>query len=69
MNRFYVTHLRLPNTRSCILYIRMNHREVHLMVTSRVIDSNGFKMAIELVYLSDERQNGECKVSLWYESG
>ena len=39
MGCVYVTHLRLTNSRFCILCVRMNHFEVHLMVSSREVDS------------------------------
>ena len=55
-----VTHLRLTNTRFCILYV-MNHFEAHLMVPSRVLDFK-FRIAIHLFgvfFLIQLRQNGE----------
>ena len=36
--------------------VRMNHCETHLMVTPKVIDSEGFRMAISLGILSDKKQ-------------
>ena len=44
MGWMVVIHLRLTGTRFCILHFRMNHCDVHLMVTSRVIASNNFQM-------------------------
>ena len=35
-----VTYLGLNNTRFCILYVKINHYEVYLIVISRVIDPN-----------------------------
>ena len=37
----YVTHMVLTNTRFYVVYVKMNHCEAHLVVTSRVIDSKG----------------------------
>ena len=45
-----VTHLRLTNSRFCILYVRMNHFEVHLMVSSREVDTKVLRMAIQFEY-------------------
>ena len=56
----WVTHLRLSNSRFCILYAKMKHFESHLMVSSRVVDSKVLRMAIQFDYL--KRQNGECNV-------
>ena len=54
--------MRLTNSRFfCILYVRMNHFEVHLMVSWRVVDSKVLRMAIQFEYfLLIKRQNGEC---------
>ena len=41
-----LTHLVLKNTRFCVLYVKINHYEAHLMVTSIVIDSKGLRVAI-----------------------
>ena len=42
--RIWVTQVLLTDTRFCVRYIRMNHCEAHLMITSRVIDSKGPRM-------------------------
>ena len=42
----YLTHLRLKKSRFCILCIRMNHFEEHLMISSREIDFKVLRMAI-----------------------
>ena len=48
------------NTRCCVLCFRMNHSEVHLIVTSRV----KIKMAIYLgILFLIKRQNGACIVT------
>ena len=40
----------------------MNHFEVHLMVSSREVDSTVLRMALQLEYFSDKKENGECNV-------
>ena len=41
----------------------MNHFEVHLMVSSRVVDSKVFRMAIQFEYFFlIKRQSGKCSV-------
>ena len=35
-----VTHLRLTNSRFCVLWARMNHFEAHLIVSSIKVESN-----------------------------
>ena len=42
----WIAHLRLINTRFSVLYFRMNHYEVHLMVKSRLIASKWHRTAI-----------------------
>ena len=64
-------HLRLTDTIFCVLYVRMNHFEVHLMVSARVADSKVLRITIQLEYVFCfvlfcffliKRQNGECNV-------
>ena len=50
MGCVYVTHLKLTNSRFCILYVKMNHFEAHVMVSSRAVDSKVLKMAIQFEY-------------------
>ena len=51
----YVTQLRLTNSRFCILCVRMNHFEVHRMVSSREVDSKVLGMAILLKYFYEKK--------------
>ena len=41
-----VTNLILINSRFCILCVKMNHSEVHLVVLSKEVDSKVLKIAI-----------------------
>ena len=44
--------------------VKMNHLEEHLMVSSRVIDSKVFRMAIQFEHFFLIRcQNGKCEVT------
>ena len=49
-----VTHLRLTNSRFCILCVRMNYFEVHLMISSREGDFKVLRMAIYLKYFYEK---------------
>ena len=40
-----VKHLRFTNSRFCVFHVKMNHFEVHLMVSSRVVGSKVLRMA------------------------
>ena len=42
----HICFIVLTNTRLCVLFVRMNRSEVHLMVTSRVTYSKGLGMAV-----------------------
>ena len=69
MGCILVTHFGLTNIAFCILYVRMNHCETHLMGTSKVIASKGFKMAIYSWGIFPDklkRQNGTCNVT-WFQ--
>ena len=48
MDCMFVTHLKLTNTRFCVIYVSMNivKSKVHLMVKSKVINSQGLMKAI-----------------------
>ena len=52
----------------CILSVRMNHCEAHLIVTSRVIDSKGLRLALVGVFFLITRQNDVCSVT-WFLIG
>ena len=43
-----VTHLRLTNSRICAFYAKLNHFEVHLMISLRVLESKVFRVVIKL---------------------
>ena len=57
MGCVYVTHLRLTNSRFCIFYVKINYLEMHLMVSSRVIDSKVLRIAIQFEYFSAKKAN------------
>ena len=44
--------LGITNTRCCLLYVRMKHCELHLMISSTVINFQGLRSVIR------QRQNG-----------
>ena len=47
----------------CIFYVKMNHFEVHLMVSLRVVGSKVPRMAIQSEYFFlIKRQNDKCNV-------
>ena len=46
-----VTHLNLTNPTFCVLCVRMNHFEMHLMFSSRAVDSKVLRMAIYFFFL------------------
>ena len=59
-----VTHSRLTDSRFCVLCVRMNHFESHLMVSLREVDFKVLRMAIYLgsIFMKKKRQTGECNV-------
>ena len=59
-----VTHLRLINSRFAVFYVKLDHFEAHLMVSSRVVDSKVPRMVIqrEYFFFLIKMQKGECNV-------
>ena len=57
----YVTLLRLTNSRFCVLYVRMNHFEAHLMASSWEVDSklrySGWQLVEVLLWEKGKRVN------------
>ena len=57
--------MRLTNYGLCTFYVKMNHFEAHLMISSGVLDSKVLRMAIQFEYffiIMIIRRNGECNI-------
>ena len=62
---YNVTYLGLTNTTFHVLFVRMDHFKVHLMVASRVIDSKGLMM---IFFFPDKRAKLKRFLFNWFES-
>ena len=62
MNFLQVPHLRLTKSIFLLSLGRINHLKAHLMLLSRLVDSEVLWMSIQFNFFLTNRQNGECNV-------
>ena len=57
-----VTHMRLTNSRYCVLWARMDRLEAYLMVSSKEVDSKVLGTAIQSKHFDKKNANGDLYV-------
>ena len=63
MNGLWICYTLEINHRFCDFYVKMDHFEAYLMVSSSVVDCKVLRMTIQFeLFFLIRRQNGKCSV-------